>query len=215
MHVPDGFLSPQTYLSLYAINLPIWIYSIKRFSKSVRPDELPRLALSSGFVFILTSIQFPIIGGTTVHLLGIVITTLLFGVIKTYLIYTVVFLLQATLLGMGGVTSLPLNTFAMGFLGPLSVYFLDKTLKNILPQTFLIILLNFVSIFLVVLFTSFVLGIQPDIAKGKDGNPLYFPFRFPVVFSAMLISHLPIMVLESVVSNLFMKFAKKLEFYQK
>lgn len=204
MHIPDGFLSPETYITLYAVNTPLWVYSFKKLK--IQKKEIPLIATLSGFAYLLTSIQFPIPGGTSVHLIGLVILTKLFGFWKTYFIYSSIFLLQSLLLGLGGITGFPLLCLSLGFIGSFSVNFLDKILK--FSSNIKIVILNIVGILLSVSFVSFVLGLQPLIAN-QNGKPLFFPYNWNIVFPTMIISHLPVIIIESIVSILFFKFYEK------
>ncbi len=210
MHIPDGFLSPETYFSLYAINTPLWIYSIKKFRNELQHKEIPILALSSALAFVITSIQFPVPGGTSVHLIGIFIFTYLFGIWKTYFLYTIIFLLQFFLLGLGGITTLPLHSIGIGLTGSFSIWLILYFLKNKIPFYILVLSGCIIGILSSIIFISLILGLQPEIAYNDQGKPLYFPFSWNIVLPSMIIAHIPVMIIESVVSTLFIKFYENL-----
>ncbi len=201
MHIPDGFLSPETYISLYAINTPLWIYSIKNLT--LKRKEIPYFALLTGFSFVLNSLQFPLPGGTSIHLTGMVIITKILGLWKTYIIYSTIFLVQSLILKIGGITGYPLLTLSMGFIGPFVIFILQNYLK--IKESYKLFLQNFFGITFSVTIISFVLGLQPLMASIND-KPLFFPYTWDIVFPVMMISHIPVILIESIVSIVFFKF---------
>lgn len=204
MHIPDGFLSPKTYISLYVINTPFWIYSIKNLK--IKKKEVPHFALLTGFSFIVNSIQFPLPGGTSIHLTGMVIITRILGLWKTYLIYSTIFIVQAIILKIGGITGFPLLTLSLGFIGPFTVHFLHKYLK--INESLKILLQNFLGITISLILISLILGLQPLIASYNN-KPLFFPYTWDVTLPVMLISHIPVVIIETIVSILFFKFYER------
>ncbi|MCU0971594.1 MAG: energy-coupling factor ABC transporter permease, partial [Gammaproteobacteria bacterium] len=53
MHVPDGFLSPQTFLPAYALAGGAWAYAARRLRRRLDDALLPRLAVLSAAAFVL------------------------------------------------------------------------------------------------------------------------------------------------------------------
>ncbi|MFN3604343.1 MAG: energy-coupling factor ABC transporter permease [Leptonema sp. (in: bacteria)] len=204
MHIPDGFLSPETYLTLYAIHTPLLVYSFGKLK--IQKKDLPLMTTLSGFAYLITSIQIPIAGGTSIHLTGLVILTKFLGLWKTYLIYSILFFIQSLLLGLGGITSIPLLSISMGWISPFIILNLDRIVN--INFRIKMIFLNSVGIFSSIFVISFVLGLQPLIAN-QNGKPLFFPYPWDVVFLAMFLGHLPVMVIESIVSILFFEFYEK------
>ncbi len=221
MHIPDGFLSPETYTTFYAINIPLWLYTFKKKIQKLNLKEFPQLAILAGFTFIITTVQFPIVGGTTIHLLGIVLLTLISGLWNTYLVYSIVFLLQFLLLGIGGITGYPLLVFSNGFLAPLIVLILNKIFKKTIKSEknlyfyFSIIAMNFISITISTIFVGFILGIQPLIAIDEQNKPLYFPYIYKVSIPAMFIGHIPVMIIESLITIIVISLYDKYKQYLK
>ena len=67
MHIPDGYLSPQTYLPAFAVMIPVWAYASKQVSRNLRSRQIPLLALGAAFSFVIMMFNVPIPGGTTGH----------------------------------------------------------------------------------------------------------------------------------------------------
>lgn len=204
MHIPDGFLSPQTYITLYLINAPLWLYSFKQLK--IQKEEAPFIATLSGFTYIVTSIQFPLPGGTSLHLTGLIILSKIFGLWQTYLIYSIIFLIQSLVLGLGGITGFPLLCLSMGWFSPFLINFFDKILK--MNFRVKIIILNIIGITTSILLISFILSLQP-IFWNVNGKPLFFPFTLEVVLPTMFIGHIPVIIIESIVTIIFFEFYEK------
>jgi cobalt/nickel transport system permease protein len=47
MHIPDGYLGPQTYLTAYAATAPFWIAAVRNLNKTLRSKNVPKLALGA------------------------------------------------------------------------------------------------------------------------------------------------------------------------
>src|SRR6266567_377003 len=49
MHIPDGYLSPQTFLPLYGVMLPVWTAAARKVQRTLRTRHVPLLALGAAF----------------------------------------------------------------------------------------------------------------------------------------------------------------------
>jgi ABC-type Co2+ transport system permease subunit len=76
MHIPDGYLGPATYGTCWAAMLPIWGYASRKVRETVKPAEIPYLAMATVFSLMAMMFVLPIPGGTTGHISG---TTLAHG----------------------------------------------------------------------------------------------------------------------------------------
>jgi cobalt/nickel transport system permease protein len=45
MHIPDGYLSPQTCAVAYAAAVPTWVVASRRVTKVVKTRNVPLLAM--------------------------------------------------------------------------------------------------------------------------------------------------------------------------
>ena len=70
MHIPDGYLSPQTYAVLDAAVIPLWVMAGSRIKKTLKTKQVPLLALAAAFSFVIMMFNVPVIGGSTGHAVG-------------------------------------------------------------------------------------------------------------------------------------------------
>jgi cobalt/nickel transport system permease protein len=208
MHIPDGFLSPQTYLPAYAVAAGAWAWSAQGLRKRLDETTVPRLAMLTALAYGLGLVMVPIPGGTSGHMLGIALLALLFGVRLAFLAYSLVLLLQALLFGAGGITALPVNALAMGLIGAATAVAVRRLLARI-NETAAVAVAAWLSVVLSGLVVALALGIQPLIAHQADGTPLFFPFGPAITLPAVLIPHLVIGIGEAVLTVLIWRYAKQ------
>ncbi|MGE0495028.1 MAG: energy-coupling factor ABC transporter permease [Vulcanimicrobiota bacterium] len=115
LHIPDGFLPGPVGAAGWLLALPALLWSLYQASRQ-EEDELPLAGLLAAFVFAAQSFQFPIPGGTTGHLIGATLVTILAGPGLAFLVLTCVILLQALLFGDGGLVVMGWNLTNMGVL---------------------------------------------------------------------------------------------------
>ncbi len=131
MHIPDGFLSPSVALPLWGVSAGIGGYALRRVSRELTERETPVIGVVAAGIFAAQMLNFPIAGGTSGHLIGTALATLLFGPWVAILIMTCVLSLQALIFQDGGLIALGANIFNMGILGALVAYAIDQTLRGI------------------------------------------------------------------------------------
>lgn len=208
MHIPDGLISPQTYLPALVLAAPLWWWAGRQFGRRVGDEALPRLAVFTALAFVLSSLMLPLPGGTSGHAIGVGLLTLIFGPWVAFLGYTLVLLLQALVMGAGGITSLPVNALAMGFVGAWTAYLLFRLLSP-LQAEFAVFVAVAISVLLSALLVALVLGLQPLIAQAPDGSPRFFPFGWSVTLPAVLLPHLFIGLAEAALTVLVWRHARK------
>jgi cobalt/nickel transport system permease protein len=189
MHIPDGFISPQTYLPALAVTLPLWILGVRRLNARVGDATLPRLAVLTALAFLLSTVMLPLPGGTSGHAVGVGLLALVFGAWVAFMAYSLVLLLQALVVGAGGITALPVNALAIGFIGAWSAVGVHAALRHWHEPT-AVAAAVWLSVLTSALLMALVLGAQPALAQGPDGMPLFFPFGPAITLPALLIPHL-------------------------
>src|ERR1700704_3264464 len=79
MHIPDGYLSPQTCAVGYALAAPAWTVPARRVTKVVKTKSVPMLAVLSALCFLVMMFNVPIPDGTTAHAVGGTMVAVLLG----------------------------------------------------------------------------------------------------------------------------------------
>ena len=108
MHIADGVLTLESTVVVSAISLVCLYISIK----SIKDEKITLAAAMSAMFFIATFIHVPL-GVTQIHLVLIGVIGILIGWMSFISIF-IALVLQALLLGYGGVVSLGVNLFVMG-----------------------------------------------------------------------------------------------------
>lgn len=189
MHIPDGFLSPQTYLPAAAFTVAGLAYALKGVKENLDEETLPFLAALTAFSFVLQSLALPIPGGTSVHLQGVALIAVFFGVRAAFVATSLVLLLQSLLFAQGGITAFFVSAPVIGLVGGGAARGLYLLLKRwgTFPALFAA---GWAALNLSALVLALVLGLQPHIAVSPTGEPLFFPFGWEVVVPAMTVPHL-------------------------
>jgi cobalt/nickel transport system permease protein len=208
MHIPDGLISPQTYLPALALVVPLWVVAGRRLRDRLGDEMLPRLAVFTALAFLLSTLMLPLPGGTSGHAVGVGLLALVFGPWIAFMAYSLVLLLQAVVVGAGGITALPVNALAIGFLGAWTTVALYAVLRR-LGEGPAIVLAVWLAVMTSALVLALVLGLQPWLAHSADGTPLFFPFGPAVTVPALLVPHALIGAGEAALTLLVFRHARR------
>jgi cobalt/nickel transport system permease protein len=216
MHIPDGYLGPQTYVPLYGVSVAFWAIAQNKLKKQLPLKHVPYLAMAAAFSFLLQMFNIPIPGGTTGHAVGASIIAILLGPWTAVLAVSVVLIIQAIAFGDGGITAIGANCFNMAVVMPFVSYWVFRLIKGKLEGgvrfAFAAFLSGYIGLLVAALFTAVELGIQPLIAAGADGRPLYAPYPLSIAVPAMALEHLfPFGIAEGLITMLLLKYFLKHE----
>ena len=70
MHIPEGYLSPQTYIPFYALFLGLITVAIRKVKRTLDAKMIPFMGMASAFCFLIMMFNIPIPGGSTGHAVG-------------------------------------------------------------------------------------------------------------------------------------------------
>ncbi len=197
MHIPDGYLSPQSAGALYVLSAPLWALSLRAIRRSLDQRRVALLSLLSAFSFLVMMFNIPLPGGTTGHAAGSVLIAILVGPWAALMAVTLALGVQALFFGDGGLLALGANAFNIGFAMPFAGYLVFRLLKGGAgpgDRRFAIAAAagGYVGINIAAFLVAVELGIQPILHHLPDGTPLYAPFALGVTIPAMVIPHLVI-----------------------
>ncbi len=178
MHIPDGFVAPSLYIPAYLSCVPLWLFSFKRFFK-VYEENFSKILLLSTFGMVAQNIQIPLPMSTSAHAIGTYAIGMVYGPTTAFLCETIILLISMML--KGGMTVLPINALALGFLGPLGAYLLYRYLPDFKLKPF-------VSAYIGALVSASVIATFLSLQYLLD--PTYFSISPKALLPALLLPHL-------------------------
>ena len=131
MHLPDGLLDAKTaLLSTGAAAAGLGV-ALRRVRTLLEPRQTPMLGLAAAFVFAAQMVNFPVAHGTSGHLVGGVLLSILLGPSAAVIVMTCVLLVQCLMFADGGLTALGANMFNMAIASGCGGYLVFRLLKNL------------------------------------------------------------------------------------
>ncbi|MEM4658190.1 MAG: energy-coupling factor ABC transporter permease [Candidatus Methanosuratincola sp.] len=122
MHIPDGFLSLPIIAVTYVLTISVLAISFRKVKGNVDERLIPLMALLTALFFAVQMVNYPIIGGTTAHLLGAPALGIILGPWLGSISMTIILVLQCFLFADGGVTALGANILNMAIIGVMVPY---------------------------------------------------------------------------------------------
>jgi cobalt/nickel transport system permease protein len=194
MHIPDGYLGPQTYVALWLVMLPVWAIAARRVKRTLRTKQIPLLALGAAFSFVIMMFNVPVVGGSTGHAVGATLIAIVLGPWAAVLAVSIALVVQAGLFGDGGITSLAANCFTMAVVVPFTGYYLYRLIAGDTPSRTRRLgsagAAAYIAIVAGAVVAGVLFGIQPYLAHTASGQALYAPYRLDVAVPAMALEHL-------------------------
>ncbi|XHH10299.1 MAG: energy-coupling factor ABC transporter permease [Candidatus Bathyarchaeia archaeon] len=193
-HIPDGFLSPSIIIATYIITIIFWAISVKKIK--LTEQQVPIMGLLTALFFAAMMMNYPIVGGTTAHLLGGAALGLILGPFAGCISITVILVLQAFLFGDGGLTTLGANVLNMGVIGvfvPCAIFLVMNKVLKIKSNAIL-----FATVFISAFFGDLLAAISAGVELGLS-QPI-FQYGLSIAVPAMAINHSIIGVAEGIVT---------------
>jgi cobalt/nickel transport system permease protein len=189
MHIADGVLSLESTVVVTAVSL----FAFYKAIKTIKEDEIPLAAVASAMFFIASFIHIPF-GVTQIHLILLGEIGIFLG-LTSFISIFIALVLQALLLGYGGVVSIGVNLFIMAAPAVL-VFYINKTkifLK--INEKIRFFLIGFLGAFFATLFLVLILYFSKD----------EYEWAAYSIFSVNIV----MMVIEGFVSMFLLLFIKK------
>jgi cobalt/nickel transport system permease protein len=194
LHIPDGFLTISVIIPTFIITIVFWAISVKKIKLTEK--QVPIMGLLTALFFAAMMMNYPIIGGTTAHLLGGAALGLILGPFAGCISVTIILVLQAFLFGDGGLTALGANTLNMGIIGifvPCIIFLAMNKAFKIKSTTAL-----YATIFISAFFSDVTAAVSAGIELGLS-QPV-FQYGLSVAVPAMAINHSIFGVAEGIVT---------------
>ena len=131
MHIPDGFLSAVVSIVLWLLSILVIAYSLKRVNQDLGERQVPLMGVVAAAIFAGQMLNFTVVGGTSGHLMGAALATILLGPWAAMLVMTTVVSVQALIFQDGGLLVLGANIFNMGVIGVAVSYFVYLSIQRL------------------------------------------------------------------------------------
>ncbi|HEX3011331.1 MAG TPA: cobalt transporter CbiM [Syntrophomonadaceae bacterium] len=195
MHIPDGYLSPQTAAPFIALMIPVWGKAVKKVKETMKKKEVPVLSIGAAFCFTIMMFNLPMPGGSSAHAVGAVLLAILLGPWASCIGVSVALIIQALIFGDGGILAIGANCFNMGLVMPFIGYYTYKLVKGQADNLSIRALIaaavgGYVGLNIAALCTAVEFGSQYHLFRSADGTPLYFMYPIKVAVAAMMSEHL-------------------------
>ena len=135
LHIPDGFLSITVLFLAWIISISVVGYALRRVGKDLGEQQVPMMGVLAAAIFAGQMINFAVAGGTSGHLLGAALVTILMGPWAAILVMTSVVSIQALIFQDGGLLVLGANIFNMAVVGVSVAYMVYRLLLKITGDT--------------------------------------------------------------------------------
>ena len=151
MHISDGVLGLETTLIVSVISLIALVKAVRE----LKNEDISLTSVASAMFFIASFIHIPF-GVTQIHLilLGVI------GILISWSSFVAIFvalLLQALLLGYGGISSLGVNLFIMAMPAVMVYYIYNTTFIKNLNDKIKFFLVGFLGTFFATVFLTLIL----------------------------------------------------------
>lgn len=116
LHIPDGFLTAPVSLIGWLLAIVFIGLALRQTRQQFDERQIPLMGVMAAFIFAAQAINFPILGGTSGHLLGGALAAIVLGPWSAVLVMAAVIGLQGLLFQDGGLLVMGWNIMNMGVL---------------------------------------------------------------------------------------------------
>lgn len=164
MHIPDGFLGAKTIIGTTVLSAGALGVAVKLTQKKLQDRQIPFMGVMAAFIFAAQMVNFPVIGGTSGHLIGATLAAVLFGPAMASIIITTVLFVQCIVFQDGGLTVLGANIFNMAivsvYLSYMFYYLLSKVSSSKTANFIAVFVASWVSVLSAALMASVELALS-------------------------------------------------------
>ncbi|MBY9007598.1 MAG: energy-coupling factor ABC transporter permease [Candidatus Lokiarchaeota archaeon] len=208
IHINDGILAPIPIGVLWIITILTITFGYFKIRKLFNSEDyekfIPYIGVLAAVIFAFQYVNYPIIGGSSGHLIGGTLVAVILGPWASVLVLFLVLMVQS-LFGDGGLLALGANTFNMGIICGIIGFFIVVGIKRLLDRTkiqntYNIIVSTAIGSYIALLIASIACGIQLVISGIGT---------FEFVIPAMLFWYSLIGIGEAVISALIIFYILK------
>lgn len=171
MHIPDGFLSTTVSILMWIVSLVVVGIALSRVNRDLDERKLPLMGVLAAAIFAGQMLNFTVIGGTSGHLMGSAIATILLGPWPAVLVLTTVVSVQALIFQDGGLLVLGANIFNMAVVGVFVAHFVYRTTYGIFKyRSWGIYAGGFIAAWISIVVASLAVGLELTISGTSPAN---------------------------------------------
>jgi cobalt/nickel transport system permease protein len=171
MHIPDGFLSVLVSAMMWLLTVIVVGYALKRAGKDLNDRQVPLMGVLAAAIFAGQMLNFTVAGGTSGHLMGAAIATILLGPWPAVLVMTCVVAVQALIFQDGGLLVLGSNIFNMGIIGVAVAYTTYQTISKLAGKNrWGIYAAGFIAAWLSIVIASLAVALQLALSGTSPAN---------------------------------------------
>ena len=201
MHIPDGFIDLKTAVSTAVVSAGVLAAAIYKVKSYFKAKVIALMGVMSALIFALQMINFPIIGGTSGHLLGGALAAIVLGPHAGAIVIAVVLIVQAFIFMDGGVIALGANIFNMAIIGVYGSYLIYWLIGKISKKRTIFLISVAVASWLSVVIASFFAALE----LGISGT-----YALGITLKAMVGVHMIIGIGEVVITVAVIAFINKI-----
>jgi cobalt/nickel transport system permease protein len=131
MHIPDGFLSIMVSILFWIISIIVIALALKNINKDLGEKKIPLMGILAAAIFAGQMLNFSVTGGTSGHLLGAALATIILGPWPAVIVMTAVVSTQAIIFQDGGILALGANLFNMAVVGVAVSYSIYQLMQKL------------------------------------------------------------------------------------
>jgi cobalt/nickel transport system permease protein len=171
MHIPDGFLSVIISILMWVASIVVIAYALKRVSRDLDERKVPLMGVLAAAIFAGQMLNFTVVGGTSGHLMGAALATILLGPWAAVLVMTTVVGVQALIFQDGGLLVLGANILNMGVIGVAVSYMAYETVRRLARgQRWGIFVGGFVAAWLSIEIAALAVGLELAISGTSPAS---------------------------------------------
>jgi cobalt/nickel transport system permease protein len=135
MHIPDGFLSLIVAMAFWVLTVIAVAFALSRVRTELSERQVPLMGVLAAVIFAGQMLNFSVTGGTSGHLLGAALSSILLGPWPAVIVMTCVVSVQALIFQDGGLLALGANIFNMAIVGVFVAWGVYTLIRRITPDT--------------------------------------------------------------------------------
>lgn len=189
MHISDGVLTLEATVVVSAMSAAVFYTAIKKLDS----ETIALTAVCSAMFFMASFIHIPA-GITQIHLILLGVIGVFLG-LSSFIGIFIALLLQAFLLGYGGIASVGVNLFIMGMPAVIVYHLYHTKIFQLIPEKLRFFLVGFLGTFFATLFLTLILYFSKE--------------EYEYAAYTILGLNVIIMIIEGLVSMFLLLFIKK------